>query len=38
MWKFDTGEASAWESLLVSFSWIGVFLGLGCVFFSFKNF
>jgi hypothetical protein len=38
MGKFDTTERNWWESLLVCSIWIGIFLGLACLWFTYKDY
>lgn len=38
MGKYDTGERNYWISFLVCVIWIGIFLGLACLWFTFKDY
>jgi hypothetical protein len=38
MGKFDTGERNWWVSLLVSVTWIAIFLALAALWFTFKDY
>ena len=36
--KFETGDRPWWESLLVSAAWTGLFLGMACIWFTYKDY
>ncbi len=38
MGKYDNGKRNWWESLAVSGMWIAIFLGLGCLWITFKDY